>query len=201
MKIGIFGGTFNPIHISHLYVAEKFVEQLGLDRMVLMPALIPPHKSDKHIASAEDRLAMCRLAVKGLPPIFHVSDYEIRNPGATSYTYKTLCYIADKYPDSELFLLMGGDMFLTVTDWRRAEEIYKMATLCVAQRETDEISALDMQKERLEIAGARCIFVDLEVHPLSSTLIRQMVKAGENPADYLPPGVWDYINQKKLYRK
>jgi len=199
MRIGIFGGTFNPIHNSHLYVAQECLKKLNLNRMVIMPALIPPHKPDKKLAKPEDRLEMCKLATEGLD-LFHVSDYEIRS-GGESLTYKTLRYLAEKYPGSELFLIMGGDTFLAVQDWKRPEEVYKLATICVVQREKNELTALDMQKDRLEMHGARCVIVDIDAHPLSSTLVRSMIRTGDNPGDFLPPAVYGYIKKNKLYRK
>ncbi len=198
MKIGVFGGTFNPIHNSHIYIAREYEKQLGLDRLVLVPSFIPPHKPAKHLASAQDRLAMCKLATKDMP-LFHVTDYEVKQE-TKSYTYKTLEYLTQKYPGAELYLLMGGDMFLTVQDWRRSEDIFKMAVLCAAQREKGEMTALDMHKEHLEMMyGARCYLVDVEAHPLSSTMVRDLIREGEDPAHLLHPLVWEYIQQHNLY--
>lgn len=199
MRIGVFGGTFNPIHNSHIYIAEEFAAKLELDRMVIVPSYTPPHKSSKDLAGAEDRLAMCRLATAHLP-LFYVTEYEIRQEGK-SYTYKTLRHILEKYPGSELFLIMGGDMFLTVQDWRLAPEIFRMATLCAAQRETGEFTLLDVHKDVLEMHGARCLLIDMEARPMSSTLVRGMIERGEGASHLLHPDVWAYIRQHKLYVK
>lgn len=199
MKIGVFGGTFNPIHNSHIRLAQEYGRKIGLDRLVLVPTFIPPHKKAKNLASAEDRLAMCRLATKDLPE-FHVTEYEIQQQGK-SYTYRTLMHIQEKYPGSELYLIMGGDMFMTVQDWRRADDLFKMATLCAAQREKGELTLLDMHKILLEeTKGARCMLIDIEAMPMSSTMIREKIKNGEEVFDYLNPDVWLYIIEHKLYK-
>jgi len=199
MKIGVFGGTFNPIHTAHIYLAREYIRQLALDRLVLAPAYTPPHKSAEGLASAADRLAMCRLATKELP-LAHVTEYESRQ-GGKSYTYLTLRYLEEKYPGSELFLIMGGDMFFTVQDWRRAADIYATATLCTARRKREELTALDRHKACLEQQGARCIVIDAEAKPMSSTQVRELIQKGENPSGLLHPDVWDYIQRHGLYRQ
>lgn len=197
MKIGVFGGTFNPIHNSHIYLADEWRRKLELDRLVLVPTYTPPHKSSKGLAGAEHRLAMCRLATKDLPA-FYVTEYEIKEQGK-SYTYKTLRHIQDKYPGAQLYLIMGSDMFMTVQDWRRVAELYKLAVLCAAQRETGELNALEMHKQVLEMHGARCMLMDIEARPMSSTLVRQMLAGGEDPAPLLHRDVLTYIREHRLY--
>ena len=197
MKIGILGGTFNPIHNSHIYLAREYVNKLGLDRMVIVPSYSPPHKKTDYLASGEDRYNMCRLAIRDLPP-FHVTTYEIKQ-GGKSYTYKTLRHIQAKYPESELYLIMGADMFITVQDWRLAPEIFRMATICGGQRERGELTSMDIHKDMLENQGARCIIIDLEAKPLSSTQVRKMIAAGDDPADLIHPDVWSYIIERGLY--
>ncbi|MGI6403161.1 MAG: nicotinate (nicotinamide) nucleotide adenylyltransferase [Oscillospiraceae bacterium] len=199
MKIGVFGGTFNPIHNSHLYLAREYATQLELDRVVIVPSFIPPHKQADNLASGEDRLAMCRLAIQDLP-LFHVTDFEIQQKGK-SYTYKTLRHIQEKYPGSQLYLIMGSDMFMTVQDWRLAPEIYKMATLCGAQREQGELTLMEIHQQVLENQGARCILINIEAQPLSSTQVRHMIAAGEDVSHLLHPDVWEYIIAHDLYRK
>lgn len=199
MKIGVFGGTFNPIHNSHMNLAREYMRKLELGRMVIVPTYIPPHKPDKGIASAQDRLEMCRLATRSEAPLFHVTEYEIRQKGK-SYTYRTLQHILEKYPGSELYLIMGGDMFLTMQDWRRAQDIYRMATLCTAEREQGELTLLDVHKDVLEMQGARCILLDMEAQPLSSTFVREKIERGEDVSAHLHPDVLAYIREHGLYR-
>jgi nicotinate-nucleotide adenylyltransferase len=198
MKTGILGGTFNPIHNSHLYVAEQFREQLRLDRVLLIPTNMPPHKSAAKLASPEDRLAMCRLAVQD-HPAFAVCDYEATRPGQ-SYTYLTLAYLREQYPEDEFFFLMGADMFLTVQSWRLPEKIYALATLCAAARQPGETAALEAHRPLLEAAGATCRVLAIEPRPLSSTEIRQAVSAGRPIESMTPQPVAAYIRAQGLYR-
>jgi len=197
IQIGIFGGTFNPIHNSHIYLAEEYVKRLNLNKMIIAPSYLPPHKSAENLASGEDRLNMCRLATKDIPS-FHVTEFEL-NEGGKSYTYKTLRHILETHPDSDLYLIMGSDMFMTVQDWRHASEIFRLTTLCVGQRKEAELTMMDIHKQTLESKGARCIIIDLEAHPLSSTQVREMIMAGGQPKELLHPDVWQYIVDRGLY--
>lgn len=198
-RIGVFGGTFNPIHVAHVSTAEAYAQQLELDKVILIPTRLPPHKSAKNLADAEDRLMMCHLAVDELP-LFEVCDYEIRQQGK-SYTFKTLQYLHGQYPGAEIFLLMGADMFLTVQDWRQPQEIYRMATLCAAEREMGEFTLLEAHKHLLEMQGAKCMILDMQPTPLSSTMVRNGILAGEDVSGLLHPAVYTYIQDQRLYRK
>lgn len=197
MKIGILGGTFNPIHIAHMYLAKKYYEELKLDKLILIPTFVPPHKSSKHLISARQRLEMCKLAIADYPE-FEICDYEIAEEGK-SYTYRTLKHLQGVYPDAEFFLLMGADMFMTVQDWRHPQELYKIATLCAAEREYGEFSALQTHAIRLQNEGARCIIVEMNPMPLSSTTVRNGIRAGEDVSGLLHPDVWRYIREHRLY--
>ena len=197
MKIGVFGGTFNPIHNSHIYLAQEYAKQLSLDRMIIVPAHLPPHKQAENLASGEDRFNMCRLATKDLPG-FHVIRFELEQ-GGKSYTHKTLRHILSGHPGSELYLIMGGDMFMTVQDWAQASEIFRMAAICGGQREKGEHTKLDAHKQTLEAQGARCIIINLPAIPLSSTQVREMITAGANPGELIHPDVWQYIIKRGLY--
>jgi nicotinate-nucleotide adenylyltransferase len=198
MKTGILGGTFNPIHNSHLYLAEQFREKLGLQRVLLIPTNTPPHKSAAKLASAADRLAMCRLAVEDYPA-FEVCDYEATRPGQ-SYTYLTLAYLRQQYPADDFFFLMGADMFLTVQSWRQPESIYALATLCAAARQGGEYALLEAHRFLLEAAGAICQVLDVTPQPLSSTEVRNAVSAGRPIDSMTPPSVAAYIRAHGLYR-
>lgn len=197
MKIGILGGTFDPIHVAHIYLANQYREQLKLDRIIFVPTFIPPHKPPKRLASAQQRLEMCELAIAGRPE-FEICDYEIEQKGK-SYTYRTLKYLRETHKDAEIFLLMGADMFMTVQDWRHPQEIYKMVTLCAAERERGEFSAMQTHAIRLQNEGARCLILEIEPMPLSSTLVRKGIKAGEDVSGLLNPGVLRYIYDNRLY--
>lgn len=129
MKIGIIGGTFNPVHIGHVMLAKNFNELVGFDRILVIPSGTPPHK--EYLASVTDknRIDMCRLAFD--EDIFTVSDMEIKR-GGKSYTIDTLRQIKSEFPDSELFLMMGADMLMIFDKWKDYREIFKLATLCAA---------------------------------------------------------------------
>lgn len=198
MKIGILGGTFNPIHNSHLYLAEAFREALGLDKLLLIPTNTPPHKSARGLAPAADRLAMCRLAAEGRAYL-EVSDYEAGR-GEPSYTYRTLEYLRSVYPGDTLYFLMGADMFLTILEWRNPERIIGSAVLCAAARQPGELPALEAQQKRLEPLGARCRVLTLPPKPLSSTQVREAVMAGKSIANMVPAAVADYIKTHGLYK-
>ncbi|WRS27917.1 nicotinate-nucleotide adenylyltransferase [Oscillospiraceae bacterium MB08-C2-2] len=197
MKIGVFGGTFNPIHCAHLRLACKCREQLGLDTVLIIPTAVPPHKNAPQLASGEDRLAMCRLAVTG-ESAFVVSDLEIRRTGK-SYTAETLRELEALYPGAELYLLMGGDMFLTVQSWKSPEEIYARAVLCALARHRDEYPRLERHKLFLTARGAHCRVLALPPEPMSSTEVRCRISRGEDIRGLVPAAVEDYIIAHGLY--
>lgn len=199
MRTGILGGTFDPIHRAHIYLAREYCKGLNLDTLVLVPAFIPPHKQHKRLADAKQRLEMCELAIQDFPE-FELCDYEIMS-GGKSYTYKTLKYLQGLHPGAELFLLMGADMFFTVHDWRHPEEIYKLATICAAEREHGESRALEAQAGLLRNRGARCELLEIKPMPLSSTMVRSGIKAGEDVSGLLDPKVHEYIRKHRLYAK
>ena len=126
MKTGIYGGTFNPIHNGHLHIVEEFRRGLGLDRVLLIPTRVPPHKAAPDLASAGERFAMCRLAAQGKPWL-ELSDIEMRREGK-SYTAETLEELSVLYPQDQFYLLMGEDMFLTLGRWYRPETIFSLAS-------------------------------------------------------------------------
>ena len=192
MKIGIFGGTFNPIHKGHLALINRMIERLALDRLILMPAAVPPHKDAGEVIPAADRVAMCRLAVAGDARV-HVSTLEIER-GGKSYTVDTLRDLKGVYPDDELILLVGSDMFYTLTEWHCAAELLRMVRIAAMARESDELSRLFEQRDRLNAMGARTDVIVAEPVVISSTEIR------EHPEhEGLPEAVEQYIEQNGLY--
>ncbi|NLJ30233.1 MAG: nicotinate (nicotinamide) nucleotide adenylyltransferase [Clostridiales bacterium] len=195
-KTGVYGGTFNPIHNGHIHLAKQFAQQLGLDRVLLIPAFVPPHKFAPDLAPAEHRLAMCRLASPGT--LLEVSDMEIRRKGA-SYTCETLRELKKRNPEDELYLLMGEDMFLTVQDWCHPEVLYSLSVLCAAPRSGDGTARILEQVNRLERAGAKTAVCNIQYLPVSSTMVRGAVKKGESIAGMVPAAVAEYIRENQLY--
>lgn len=198
MKIGIFGGSFDPIHNGHTALVHAMAEALSLDRVVLMPTGIAPHKVKKTTTSDEDRLTMCRLATAG-DPLLEVSDFEIRKGGA-SFTVDTLEAMHEQYPDDTLYLLMGADMFLTLTTWKRFEDIVKLAVLCTVPRDEANAEELRTYAEMLCTFGARCEVVDAPLYAVSSTEVRACVENGASTEKWLSKAVSDYIRKRGLYR-
>ena len=203
MKIGIYGGTFNPIHRGHMAAARQAAEALKLDKLLLIPTRVPPHKAlTEDVAGPEHRLEMTRFAVQALnlDGVAEASDLELRREGK-SYTLDTLQEIRALYPKGELFLLLGTDMFLTFHQWRHPEEIAKLCTLCAFHRSAlDSAGDFASQKRRLERKfGAHVKFVDLqEVVDISSTRLRQMLPAGQG-REFLAPAVYGCILREGLY--
>lgn len=198
MKTAIFGGSFDPIHEGHLALVRGVARQLSLDRVVLMPTGMPPHKIKSTSTGDADRLAMCRLAVEN-DPLIAVSDYEIAKGGA-SFTVDTLTALCEKEPQTEWYLLMGADMFLTLPSWKRFDEIARRAVLCTVPRDDVSAQRLSEQAKAYEALGARCRVCDLPLKAVSSTLIRQKAAAGEPLDGLVPTAVARYIEERGLYR-
>ena len=199
-RIGIYGGAFNPIHNGHLHIVCDFIRALGLDFVLLIPTGVSPHKAAAaQSASAEDRLAMCRLACAGLQKI-RVSDCEIRRKGK-SYTADTITELKKQYPNDELFLLMGEDMFLTVQKWFDAPRIFRGATLCAAPRSSDGAARLleHARKLQADFPFVRTQVEEISFLDVSSTAVREAIQAGKSIDDWVPPAVADYIRQHGLY--
>ena len=196
--IGIYGGTFNPPHLGHIQAAKAAVETLGLHRLLVIPDRIAPHKElPENSASAEQRLRMLELALAGEEKIT-VSDLELRREGK-SYTYETVEQLHRMYPDDELILLMGTDMFLTFHQWRYPERILEHAQLGVFYRGTrGEKADIDARKQEMEQQGHTVHLLQNEVVDISSTQLRRML-AFECAAPFLPQGVGEYIRSHGLY--
>ena len=197
-RIGIYGGTFNPPHIGHIGAAKQAVSALGLDRLLLIPDRIAPHKvMPEGSASPEQRLQMLRLAVADCPQI-QVSDIELRREGP-SYTYVTVEQLREACPDAKLYLLMGTDMFLSFRSWRNPERILQNVSLAVFYRgEKGEKSAIQALKAEMEREGHEICLVKNDITPISSTQLRRLL-AFRCADAFLPDGVGDYIRQQGLY--
>ena len=196
-RIGIYGGTYNPPHIGHLRAAEYVIEACSLDRLLLIPTGVSPHKEMAAGATSADRLEMLRLSAMGIEKA-EVSDIELKREGR-SYTVDTLRAIRQENPGAELVLLMGTDMFLSFMTWREPKTIMELATLAVFCRgEKGENAKIEAQKNALEALGAKIELVHNPVTAISSTDLRRMLIFGcADP--FLMPGVGDYIREKGLY--
>ena len=201
MKIGIYGGTFNPIHLGHMEAARFAVEYLGLDQTYLIPTGIPPHKRmDVNAPGAERRLKMVRLAAEAIGPGVQADDMELRREGM-SYTLDTLRQLRERHPKDRLYLLMGTDMFLTFHLWKDPEEIARLCTLCAFGRsEKDSEELFSVQRTYLsQRFGADVITLVLpHIVDISSTRLRELL-AEDRGAEYLDPAVYGYILREGLY--
>ena len=197
-RIGIYGGTFNPPHIGHIRAAQHAVQALGLDELLLIPDRIAPHKViPSGTANPQQRLEMVRLAAKDLDKA-KVLDLELKREGP-SYTYQTIEELKQQYPQDELVLLMGTDMFLSFMTWKNPEIILSHAALGVFYRgDRGEVAQIDLAKAQMEADGHTVYLVENPVVDISSTDLRRML-ALHCAGPFLPDGVADYIRRHGLY--
>ena len=203
MKIGIYGGTFNPPHLGHLAAARAAIAALDLDRLMLVPAAIPPHKElPEGTPPPADRLAMAGKLADALllPKVAEVDSLEMDRPGP-SYTADTVELIHSREPEAQLWLLVGSDMFLTLHTWKEPERILKYVSVCAFHRtQEDEAARFAAQKARLERDyGARVQLIPVPgLVEISSTRLRELLARGEG-REYLHPSVYGYILLHGLY--
>ncbi len=197
MRIGIFGGTFNPIHEGHVRLARHYIRELELDKLLIIPTKYPPHKISKDLAASKDRLEMCRRAFSETRQV-EVSDIEMKRPGR-SYTIDTIRQLREIYPDDKLFLIVGGDMFRSFHKWYCFEEILRNCAICTAARERGEYQDLNRYAIYLRQFTENIIILEMPVLELSSTEIRDCIRRGEDCWSLLPHEVYAYIRRNHLY--
>ena len=200
MRVGIYGGTFSPVHNGHVAAAKAFMEQMWLDILYIIPTGVSPHKTMKGDATAADRLEMCRLAFADMEGVI-VSDLEIKREGK-SYTVDTLRELYD--PDGRLFLLMGTDMLLTLDRWREPEEIFRLCYPVYIRRENnDSLEGAIVEKitSYQQKYGKVVRRITGDVVPVSSTMVRAAVEKGESLDGMVPAAVEKYIREQGLYKK
>lgn len=205
MRIGVFGGSFDPVHLGHLVAAECCREQAGLERVVFVPAAIPPHKQDRTLAPAADRLAMLQLATGG-HDAFTVSTLEL-DRGGVSYTADTLAALAASHPGADLRLILGPDALAGLPDWHDPARIVATADLLAVEREgLDDVAALArvprlaalLGPERLERLVA--VRVRMPALGIRASLLRAQVAAGRSIRFLTPRAVEAYVHEHGLYR-
>ena len=188
MKIGILGGTFNPIHIGHLILAEEVREKIGLDKIIFVPTHLPPHKDNSDVAPAADRYKMIKSAI-AKNKYFSVSDIEIKRSGR-SYTIETIKELKNKYPRDELYFITGSDLLKYLKEWKDLAEILEMVKFIVATR----------PGYPLEQIPAYISTVAIRAVDVSAFEIRSCIKENKSFRYLLPDAVCNYINKRKLYR-
>lgn len=211
MRVGLFGGSFNPIHFGHLRAAEEVREMLKLDLVYFVPASSPPHKPEGELAPAEHRLQMVRLATKGNRH-FMVSDAEIRRAGR-SYTIDTAKHFTTTLRhQAQIFILMGSDQFLELETWKDCDDLVKLCSIAVHTRLRDgeaaakvSLAALNRfgyireQDHYVNPGGQTLSFVQTTFFPISATQIRQKIQNNESINYLLPGDVVDYLRRHALY--
>jgi nicotinate-nucleotide adenylyltransferase len=211
MRVGLFGGSFNPIHFGHLRAAEEVRETLNLDLIYFIPAASPPHKTEGELAPAEHRLAMVRLATKGNRH-FMVSDVEVRRTGR-SYTIDTVRYFLSTLRQATLFVLMGADQFSDLETWKECDELTRLCNIVVHSRPREgepgppkiSLAALEHfgyikeQDHYVNRSGQTLSFVQTTFFPISATQIRHKLQKGQSINYLVPVDVLDYITRHALY--
>ncbi len=197
MRIGIIGGTFNPPHTGHINASLAARDELSLSKLIFIPSYLPPHKKIAEAsASTEQRLFMTKLCAEALSA--EVSDMEIAR-GGTSYTVDTLKELKKKYPDDELWFIMGTDMFLSIESWKSPEEIFKLCSIAAVPRNDDDRKKLLGQSEYLyEKYGAISKVIEKKAIDISSSEIREKIAEGK-ALEFLPGAVYEYIKKEGLY--
>ena len=198
MKIGIFGGTFNPPHIGHIKSAEKAAQALGLDRLIVIPAANPPHKQvQQGTPPAEMRYDMARLAFAGVREAY-VSDIEIADR-RLKYTVDTLRYIMHDFPGGKFYLLVGTDMYLSLESWKDAETLIKAVTPAVFSRNSSDNTLISEHASVLrEKYGVETVIIENDAVDISSSQLREMLPDREG-LRYIPDTIYAYIIKNRLY--
>lgn len=199
MKIGIFGGSFDPVHVGHLILADQLRQAAGLDKVIFIPAYRSPFKPGSRPADGDHRLRMLALAAAGCS-FFESSDIEIRKEGP-SYTYDTLSALKEQHPCDELYFLMGADALIELGGWHRAEELLRNFSFIAGCRKGyDNSLAEEKLKEYREKYGADLRFFEIPEIEISSSAIRQSLMDGRSVRYLLPDPVIKYISDNGLYR-
>lgn len=199
MRLGIYGGTFSPVHNAHVRAAKSFLEECELDKLIIIPAGIPPHKAISADDDPSKRLDMCRIAFSSLPKT-EISDMELKRSGK-SYTVMTIRALAEE--GSEIFLLCGTDMILTFDSWYCFEEIMDKCTLVYVRREDDGDISVELERKIAfyeEKYHARVRKLTVDALEMSSTDIRAAIANDEDISDRVPLGIYEYIRNNHLYK-
>lgn len=198
-KVGILGGTFNPIHIGHLIMGERAYEELGLDVVWIMPSNNPPHKNNSELVSDEARIEMVEMAIKGNDH-FLLSTFEFERSGYT-YTADTLTELSETYPEYEFYFIIGGDSLLSLETWSRPNIIFEKANIVAASR--DGMTSEEVQKKILYLEKqyrGKIYPLSIPRIDISSHMIRTCIKQGKSVSYYTPSNVVSYIKENGLYR-
>ncbi len=187
-RVGVLGGTFNPIHIGHLAIAEMAREKVGLEKVIFVPSYLPPHKSSRIVAPSRDRYRMAQMATAN-NLLFEISDFEINKKGP-SYTIDTMWHFRRLYPqDVRLYFIIGGDTLPQLKKWKYIEDILKIATFIVVNR----------PGQYRKTKGIKYRSVTMPSIDISSSYVRRRIALSKTVRYFVPDKVVDYIGRHKLY--
>ncbi len=194
-NFGIFGGTFNPVHIGHLILAQEVKEKMNLEKIIFVPSGNPPHK--KADVTKEDRLKMLSLAIEDNSD-FVIEDYEIKKT-SKSYSLETIEHLEEKYNCKDMYFIIGEDSFMEIEDWYKYEELISKVKLIVVNRKTEYSDTIEEKIKRYAKKGIEVKFVKIPNLEISSSYIREEFKEKRNPKYYIPKASYEYIKQRGLY--
>lgn len=198
MKLGLIGGTFNPIHMGHLIISEYIRETFPLDKVIFIPSGDPPHKSTKDIISSDHRKAMVDIAIES-NPYFTVSNIEINRIGK-SYTIDTILHFKSLYPNDQLYFIIGADCLLELTSWKDFKTLATSTTFLLCGRPgLDEMEIYNKIKDLKEEYNANIIYIKISLVDISSTSIRERVRNHKSIKYLVTNEIEDYIKRNNLY--
>ena len=199
MRIGLFGGTFDPIHLGHLILAERCREEAGLEEVWFLPSYVPPHKTERTITRFEQRCEMVALATAG-QPAFRVERIEKELP-PPSFTSETLAELRARHPEHEFSLVIGGDSLREFPTWHNPRKVLDLARLVAVPRAgTSAVTAGELAaKLELPAEGVRLLLVECPAIDIASREIRSRVKEGKSIRFLVPRSIEEYIRERKLY--
>lgn len=197
MRLGIMGGTFDPVHIGHIQIARSAIQEAGLDHVLFLPDGDPPHKTP--YTSGPDRMMMLRLAIDG-EPAFSVSDMELNRPGRT-YTVDTLLELRREEPDSDLYYIIGSDTLYQFPTWKTAQHVAQLCSVLVVLRPGTLLEDVRLEQRRLFAEfGLNSLLLSQAGPDISSSQVREAVRKGEDFRSLVPSRVFGYIIEKNLYQ-
>ena len=198
-KIGVFGGSFNPIHNGHIHLIEKCKEVCDFDKVMVIPSAMPVHKDGAQMISGAQRLNMCKLALQKYSWCT-VLDMELTRK-EKSFTQITMQTLIQQYPQDAFYLIIGSDMLITFHQWYRYRDILSSAIICAMRRDDVSDDDLNATKRRLETDGGTILLIDAPPLMVSSSEIRDRIKCGDSVENLVPAAVLSYIMEKGLYQK
>jgi len=196
-KLGIFLGTFDPIHNGHMHIARSVIQSIGLDSVIIVPSYESPHKGESVCSSAKERMTMCKLACYGENLII-ASDIEIKNK-LEGYSLKKIDMIATSNPQSKLYYIIGSDAYLSIMGWLNLEKLISRVAFCVVVRDNNDTYKVEEIKHELELLGGETCICSFDTLDISSTNIRKIIRSDDIISGLVPENVEKFIFDNKLY--